>query len=178
MLGAGAVVAWLLARPRPTRALVPHTLYVLSLLVVFLAAGGTGREPRAVAAGRVRRRRWPRRPRRCRSRAAALVGVHVGCLLLVWLQLAGPRSAFDTVDRAGFYHALEHWSGYPELGLLMAVATCAMVAFACAARPPLVRVAAAVLALAFARGDGVPAIAIRRRHDPGRRRLAARSSPS
>ncbi len=68
----------------------------------------------------------------------------------MWLQLAGPRSAFDTVGRAGFYHALEQWSGYPELGLLMAVATCAMVAFACAARPPLVRVAAAVLALAFA----------------------------
>ncbi len=132
VLGAGAVVAWLLARPRPTRALVPHALYVLSLLVVFLAAGGTDASRElwrqaafvAVLAAAAAPLPIPR---------GALVGVHVGCLLLVWLQLAGPRSAFDTVDRAGFYHALEHWSGYPELGLLMAVATCAMVAFACAA---------------------------------------------
>jgi O-antigen ligase len=151
VLAAGGVVAWLLARPRPTRALVPHALYVLSLLVVFVAAGGTDATRElwrqaafvTVLAAAAAPLPIPR---------GALVGVHVGCLLLVWLQLAGPRSAFDTVDRAGFYHALEHWGGYPELGLLMGVATCAMVAFALAARPPLVRIAGAVLALAFAAG--------------------------
>jgi O-antigen ligase len=82
----------------------------------------------------------------------ARVGLHVGCLLLVLLQLAGPRSAFDHLGRAGFYHALEHWSGYPELGLLMAVAACGLAGLACAARPLAVRVGAAALALAFAAG--------------------------
>jgi O-antigen ligase len=145
----GAAVAWLLARPRPTRALIPYALYALSLLVVFAAGSGDD----------ATRELWRQAAFVTVLAAAAaplpiargaLVGVQVGCLLLVWLLLAGPRSGFDTVDRAGFYHALEQWSGYPELGLLMAVATCAMVAFACAARPARVRVAAAVLAVAFA----------------------------
>jgi O-antigen ligase len=147
--GALAAIAWVLQRPRPTAGLVAHAAYAVSLLVVFVAAGG----PDAT------RELWRQAAFVTVLAAAAaplpvprgaLLGVHVGCLLLVWLQLAGPRSAYDTVGRAGFYHALEHWSGYPELGLLMAVATGAMVAFACAARPPLVRIAAAVLALAFA----------------------------
>ena len=151
VLGSGATVAWLLARPQPTRDLVPYGLYALSLLVVAVAAGGQDAS----------RELWRQAAFLAVLAAAAaplpinrgaLLGVHIGCLLLVWLQLAGPRSAFDTVDRAGFYHALEHWSGYPELGMLMGVATCAMVAVVCAARPPLVRVAAAVLALAFAAG--------------------------
>ena len=149
VLGALAAIAWAMQRPRPTAGLVAHAAYVVSLLVVFFAAGGPDATRElwrqaaflAVLAAAAAPLPVPR---------GALLGVHVGCLLLVWLQLAGPRSAYDTVGRAGFYHALEQWSGYPELGLLMAVATCAMVAFACAARPPLVRVAAAVLALAFA----------------------------
>ncbi len=145
----GAAIAWLLSRPRPTRALIPYALSALSLLVVFAAAGGPD-APREL---------WRQAAFAALLAAAAaplpigrgvLVGVHVGGLLLVWLQLAGPRSAFDTVERAGFYHALEHWSGYPELGVLMAVAACGLAAFACAARPPLVRVAGAALALAFA----------------------------
>ena len=149
VLGALAAIAWAMQRPRPTAGLVAHAAYVVSLLVVFFAAGGPDatrelwRQGAFVAVLTAAAAPLPV-PR------GALLGVHVGCLLLVWLQLAGPRSAYDTVGRAGFYHALEQWSGYPELGLLMAVATCAMVAFACAARPPLVRIAAAVLALAFA----------------------------
>jgi O-antigen ligase len=151
VLGAGAAIAWLLARPRPARALVPYALYVVSLLVVFVAAGGQDATRElwrqaafvTVLAAAAAPLPIPR---------GAVVGTHIGCLLLVWLQQAGPRSAFDTVDRAGFYHALEHWSGYPELGVLMAVGTCAMVAFACAARPPLVRIAGAVLALVFTAG--------------------------
>ena len=147
-LGALAAIAWTMQRPRPAAGLVLYAAYVVSLLVVFFAAGGADATRElwrqaafiAVLAAAAAPLPLPR---------GALLGVHVGCLLLVWLQLAGPRSGFDTVDRAGFYHALEHWSGYPELGLLMAVATCAMVAFACAARPPLARVAGAVLALAF-----------------------------
>ena len=172
VLGALAAIAWAMQRPRPTAGLVAHAAYVVSLLVVFFAAGGPDATRElwrqaafvAVLAAAAAPLPVPR---------GALLGVHVGCLLLVWLQLAGPRSAYDTVGRAGFYHALEQWSGYPELGLLMAVATCAMVAFACAARPPLVRVAAAALALAFARRDGVPAIAIGGGHDPDRRGVAA-----
>jgi O-antigen ligase len=149
VVSSAATVAWLLARPHPTRALIPHGLYALSLLVVFAAAGGQDAS----------RELWRQAAFVAVLAAAAaplpigrgvLVGVQVGCLLLVWLQLAGPRSAFDTVERAGFYHALEHWSGYPELGLLMAVATCGLAAFACAARPPAVRLAGAVLALGFA----------------------------
>ena len=145
----GAAVAWLLSRPRPTRALIPYALYAISLLVVFAAAGGPNasrelwRQAAFVAVLAAAAAPLP-------IGRGALVGVQVGCLLLVWLQLAGPRSAFDTVERAGFYHALEHWSGYPELGVLMAVAACGLAAFACAARPPLVRVAAAVLAVVFA----------------------------
>jgi O-antigen ligase len=147
--GALAAIAWVLQRPRPTAGLAAYAAYALSLLVVFVAAGGPDGTRElwrqaafiAVLAAAAAPLPVPR---------GALLGVHVGCLLLVWLQLAGPRSAYDTIGRAGFYHALEYWSGYPELGLLMAVASCAMVAFACAARPPLVRIAAAVLALAFA----------------------------
>ena len=149
VLAACAAIAWAWQRPRPAAGLVAYAAYAVSLLVVFFAAGG----PDAT------RELWRQAAFITVLAAAAaplpvprgaLFGVHVGCLLLVWLQLAGPRSAYDTVGRAGFYHALEHWSGYPELGLLMAVAACAMVAFACAARPPLVRVAGVVLALAFA----------------------------
>jgi hypothetical protein len=151
VLSALAAIAWAWERPRPAAGLAAYAAYALSLLVVFFAAGGTD-APRelsrqaafvAVLAAAAAPLPLPR---------GALIGVHVGCLLLVWLQLAGPRSGFDTVDRAGFYHALEHWSGYPELGLLMAVATCGMVACACAARPPAVRVAAVALAVAFAAG--------------------------
>lgn len=148
VVSSGATLAWLLARPQPARALIPYAAYALSLLVVFVVAGGQDAS----------RELWRQAAFLAILAAAAaplpigrgvLVGAHVGGLLLVWLQLAGPRSAFDTVERAGFYHALEHWSGYPELGLLMAVAACGLAAFACAARPPLVRVAAAALALAF-----------------------------
>ena len=148
-VAAAAAIAWVLQRPRPAAGLVAYAAYALSLLVVFFAAGG----PDAT------RELWRQAAFLTVLAAAAaplpvprgtLFGVHVGCLLLVWLQLAGPRSGYDTVGLAGFYHALEHWSGYPELGLLMAVATGAMIAFACAARPPLVRVAAVTLALAFA----------------------------
>ncbi|MEO5819964.1 MAG: O-antigen ligase family protein [Vicinamibacteraceae bacterium] len=151
VMASGASVAWMWTRPRPTRALAPHLAYALSLGIVVVAAGGADAS----------RELWRQAAFLAVLAAAAaplpisrgaVVGVHIGGLLLVWLQLAGPRSGFDTVDRAGFYHALEQWSGYPELGLLMAVAACAMIAFACAARPPLVRVAAALLAFAFAAG--------------------------
>ncbi len=144
-----AVIAWLLTPTRPTRGLVPYAVYALALTIVFTATPG----PDAT------RELWRQAAFLTVIAAAAaplpiarggLVGLHVGCLLLVWLQLAGPRSAFDSIDRAGYYHALDHWSGYPELGLLMAIATCAMVAFACAARPPLVRVAGILLVVAFA----------------------------
>jgi hypothetical protein len=151
VLSAAAVAGWLWTRPRPTLALAPYAAYALSLVVVFVAAGGADASRElwrqaafvTVLAAAAAPLPIPR---------GALVGVHVGGLLLVWLQLAGPRSAFDTVDRAGFYHALEHWSGYPELGLLMAVASCGMVAFACASRPLAARGAGLVLALAFALG--------------------------
>jgi hypothetical protein len=151
VLSCGATIAWLWARPRPALGLAPHAVYVLSLAIVFVAAGGAGAS----------RELWRQAAFVAVLAAAAaplpiprglLLGVHVAGLLLVWLQLGGPRSAFDTVDRAGFYHALDQWSGYPELGLLMCVAACGMVAFACAARPPLVRGAAVVLAVAFAAG--------------------------
>jgi O-antigen ligase len=78
--------------------------------------------------------------------------LHTACLLLVLLQLAGPRSSFDHIGRAATYHALEHWSGYPELGLLMAIGAGAMVGVLCAARTVVVRVAAVVLAAAFTAG--------------------------
>jgi O-antigen ligase len=163
VLSAGAGVAWLWTRPWSTAGpgpgassgwrrwlgLAPYAVYVLSLGVVFVAAGGPDasrelwRQATFVAVLAAAAAPLP-------IARGALVGVHVGGLLLVWLQLAGPRSAFDTIDRAGFYHALEHWSGYPELGLLMCVATCAMVAFACAARPIPARLAGVLLALVFA----------------------------
>jgi O-antigen ligase len=144
-----AVIAWLLAPPRPTRGLIPYALYAVALAIVFTATPG----PDAT------RELWRQAAFLGVVAAAAaplpfarggLVGLHIGCLLLVWLQLAGPRSGFDSIDRAGHYHALDHWSGYPELGLLMAVAAGAMVAVACAVRPPLVRVAGVALAVAFA----------------------------
>jgi hypothetical protein len=146
-----AAIAWLWQRPRPTAGLGAYAAYAISLLVVFAAAGGADASRElwrqaafvAVLAAAAAPLPVPR---------GTLLGVHVGCLLLVWLQLAGPRSGFDTVDRAGFYHALEHWSGYPELGLLMAVGACGMAAFASAARPPMVRVAGVALALAFTAG--------------------------
>jgi O-antigen ligase len=149
--GALAAIAWAWQRPRPTAGLGAYAAYAISLLVVYVAAGGADASRElwrqaafvAVLAAAAAPLPVPR---------GTLLGVHVGCLLLVWLQLAGPRSGFDTVDRAGFYHALEHWSGYPELGLLMAVGACGMAAFASAARPPVVRVAGAALALAFAAG--------------------------
>lgn len=150
-LSAAAAAGWLWTRPRPTLAVAPYAAYVVSLVVVFVAAGGADASRElwrqaaflTVLAAAAAPLPIPR---------GAILGVHVGGLLLVWLQLAGPRSAFDTVDRAGFYHALEHWSGYPELGLLMAVASCGMFAFACAARPITVRGAALVLAIAFTLG--------------------------
>jgi O-antigen ligase len=70
----------------------------------------------------------------------------------VLLQLAGPRSSFDHIGRAATYHALEQWSGYPELGLLMAIGAGAMVGVLCTARRVVVPVAAAVLAAAFTAG--------------------------
>jgi hypothetical protein len=150
-LSAAAIVEWIWTRPRPTFAVVPYVAYAVSLVIVFVAVGGDGASRElwrqlaflTVLAAAAAPLPIPR---------GALVGVQVGALALVWLQLAGPRSAFDTVDRAGYYHALEHWSGYPELGLLMAVASCGMVAFACAARPWLVRGSAVILAVAFALG--------------------------
>jgi hypothetical protein len=107
--GALAAIAWM-RRPRPAAGLAAHAAYVASLLVVFVAAGGPDasrelwRQATFVA---VRRAAAPAVPR------GALIGVHVGCLLLVWL---ARRAAvgYDTVGRAGFYHALEHWSGYPS----------------------------------------------------------------
>ena len=131
--------------------------------------------PRASCGGRPRSSPSSRpRRRRCRCRAGRCSASTSAACCWCWLQLAGPRSAFDTIGRAGFYHALEHWSGYPELGLLMAVATCAMVAFACAARPPPVRVAGRRAGAGVRRGDRVPAIAIGGGHDPDRRGVAAR----
>ena len=153
------VIPWLARRVRPTAALVPYGLFALTLGVAWIAA------PTAAATGELWRYGLfllviaaaaapPAVPR------GALVGLHAAACCWCWLQLAGPRSAFDTIGRAGFYHALEHWSGYPELGLLMAVGACAMVAFACAARPPLVRVAAVVLAAGLRRARRVPAVAL------------------
>ena len=149
VVAAGAAMAWLLRRPRPAAGLVAYAAYAGSLLVVWFAAGGPDATRElwrqaaflAVLAAAAAPLPVPR---------GALFGVHVGCLLLVWLQLAGPRSALRHGRAGRLLSRARAWSGYPELGLLMAVATCAMVAFACAARPPLVRVAAVTLALAFA----------------------------
>jgi O-Antigen ligase len=145
------VIPWLARRVRPTAALVPYGLFALTLGIAWIAA------PTAEAT----RELWryglfllvlvaaaaplavPR---------GALVGLHTACLLLVLLQLGGPRSAFDHIGRAGSYAALEQWSGYPELGLLMGVGAAAMVGVLCTARTVIVRVAAVVLAAAFAAG--------------------------
>jgi hypothetical protein len=146
---AGATIAWGLARPRPTRALLPYAGYALALLVVWMA------NPNQEAT----RELWRQAAFLAVLAAAAaplpighggLVGLHVGALLLVAIQLTGPRSGFDHLGRAGFYHAVDHWSGYPELGLLMAVGACGLVAIACAARPVAVRLAAAAVAAVFA----------------------------
>jgi O-antigen ligase len=145
------VIPWLARRVRPAAALVPYGLFALTLAIAWIAA------PTAEAT----RELWryslflvviaaaaapPAVPR------GALVGLHTGCLLLVLLQLAGPRYAFDYIGRAGSYAALQQWSGYPELGLLMAVGVSAMVGVLCTARRVVVCVAAVVLAAAFAAG--------------------------
>lgn len=79
-----------------------------------------------------------------------LLAVHLTCLVLVLLQIPGPRSGFDHLGRPGFYHALEQWSGYPEIGLLMAMGAAAMCAVALGARGSAVRAAAALLGAAMA----------------------------
>jgi hypothetical protein len=151
MASAIAVIPWLARRVRPTAALVPGGLFALTLGIAWIAA------PTAEATGELWRYGLfllviaaaaapPAVPH------GALVGLHTACLLLVLLQLAGPRSSFDHIGRAATYHAVEQWSGYPELGLLMAIGAGAMVGVLCAARTVVVRVAAVVLAAAFTAG--------------------------
>lgn len=149
VLSGAGVVGWLATRPRPTWAVAPYAAYAAALAIVWLAAPGAD----------ATRELWRQAAFLTVVAAAAaplpasrrgLVGLQVGCLFLVGLQLAGPRSAFDHLGRAGFYHALEQWSGYPELGLLMAAAACGLIGLAVAARPFAVRVAAAALAAGFA----------------------------
>ena len=145
------VIPWLVRPVRPTAGLVPYALFVLTLGTAWIAAPtveATGELWRygfflLVIAAAAAPSAVPR---------GALVGLHTACLLLVLLQLVGPRAAFDHIGRAGAYAALEQWSGYPELGLLMAVGAGAMVGVLCTARTVAVRIAAVVLAVAFSAG--------------------------
>jgi O-antigen ligase len=145
---AAGIVQWLAARPRPTRAIVPYVVYAAALVTLWLAAptpDATRELWRQVAFLTVLAAAAAPLP----AGRGALVGLHVACLLLVFVQLAGPRSAFDGLGRAATYHALEQWSGYPELGLLMAVGAGGTIGLAVAARSLPVRLAATVLAVAF-----------------------------
>jgi O-antigen ligase len=149
-----ATIAWLLARPRPAPGVAAYGLYAGALAVCWIAAPGPeasneiARQAAFLAV--VAAAAAPFTPGPGARARAWLFALHVVALLLVFVQLAGPRSAFDHLGRAGFYHALEQWSGYPELGLLMAAASCGLIGLAIAARPIAVRLAAAALALGFA----------------------------
>jgi O-antigen ligase len=150
-------LAWLLgfargpAPPRPGRGLLPYAIYAAALVIVFAASPTADasrelwRQAAFLALVAAAAAPLPVRP-------GAILGAHVACLLLVLIQLAGPRSGFDHLGRAGFYHALEQWSGYPELGLLMAIGAAAVTGVLCASREPAVRIGAGVLAAAFTAG--------------------------
>jgi O-antigen ligase len=131
--------------------LVPYGIYVAALAIVFAASPTPDasrelwRQAAFLAVVAAAAAPIPLRP-------GVILGTHVACLLLVLIQLAGPRSGFDHLGRAGFYHALEQWSGYPELGLLMAIAAAAATGVLCASREPVVRIGAGVLLAAFAGG--------------------------
>ena len=149
VLAAAAALAWLLGAPRPGRGLIAYGVYAGALVAVALARGG----PEAS------RELWRQAAFLAVVAAAAaplpmgrggLVALHVFCLSLVLLLLGGPRSAYDHLDRPGFYHALEQWSGYPELGMLRAAGAAGAIGLACAARAARVRGAALLLAAAFA----------------------------
>jgi O-antigen ligase len=133
---------------RPGRALVPYAIYAAALAIVFAASPTADasrelwRQATFLAVIAAAAAPLPVRP-------GAILGAHVACLLLVLIQLPGPRSGFDHLGRAAFYHALEQWSGYPELGLLMAIGASAMVGVLCASHEPAVRLGAGVLAVAF-----------------------------
>lgn len=81
--------------------------------------------------------------------AAGLVATHLAGVTLVFLQIPGPRSGVDQIGRLLYYHALDQWSGYPEIGLLLAMGASMAAAIALARRRPTVQVAAAALALVF-----------------------------
>lgn len=133
------------------RAFVPYLVYAAALAIVFAASPTANasrelsRQVTFLAVLAAAAAPLPVRP-------GAILGTHVACLLLVLIQLAGPRSGFDHLGRAGFYHALEHWSGYPELGLLMAIGAGGMIGVLCASREATVRLGAGVLAAAFTAG--------------------------
>jgi len=153
IVSSAATVAWVLASPRPTRGAAAYGVYAGALAVCWLAT------PTAEASNEIARQATflavvaaaaaPFTPGPGAPARRWLLGLHVAGLVLVFVQLPGPRSAFDHLGRAGFYHSLEQWSGYPELGLLMAAAACGLFALALAARPIAVRVAAAALAAGF-----------------------------
>jgi O-antigen ligase len=123
--GGGLAIVWA-ATPVPAATAEVQRQALFLLLIAATASAAAGR------AGRL------------------LVLVQLGGLLLVLLQIPGPRSGFDHLGRAAFYHALTQWSGYPELGLLMAAAASGSVAIALASQGVAARLAACALGASFA----------------------------
>lgn len=80
--------------------------------------------------------------------ASALVATHLAGVTLVLVQIPGPRSGVDPIGRLLYYHALPQWSGYPEIGLLMALGASMAMALVLTRRRALVQLAAGVLACA------------------------------
>ena len=134
----------------PARTAWLYVTYVVALLIVWRA------RPTALASAEVGRQLLflntlfaTASLASTRRLGPALVAAHLIGLALVLFQIPGPRSGVDHLGRAAFYHALEQWSGYPEIGLLMSLGGSATVALALSEPRVGVRVAAAVLALTF-----------------------------
>jgi O-antigen ligase len=85
------------------------------------------------------------------GRAPLVLAVVAACLVLTAEQVAGPRSVESFAGRYLHYRGLEHWSGYPEIGLLMSMGATASIALLVAARTRTrLRLAALVLTAGFA----------------------------
>jgi O-antigen ligase len=92
-------------------------------------------------------RSWADGPEHVGGLGAWLTLLLVG-LALILPQLAGPRSVFD-FGRPYHYRAVQQWSGYPEIGILCAMAAVATWAIAQTTRDRVLRLAALTLCMAF-----------------------------
>ncbi len=83
-------------------------------------------------------------------RLRVLLAAVITCMAIVLAQAALDALLLTETNRTATYPSLVQWSGYPELGTLAAMATCACLAIGATSRRTLLSLASGVLAACFA----------------------------